>query len=815
MLSNSKYRAERIGKMSTALEAKDKKNKSTQKSRIQKHNISCAEGIENQAVRNLPKALINWYDFEEGARILFISGGDPECEILYEALTEKRVQINKADMEMVETGLDDAKYRYIVAAGILERAGNSVSLLKQIRALLEPSGKLLLGTENRLALRRFCGDKDIFSGHVLGGIDRHRRNDGTGRGAYAKSELTMLLESAGFFEYRFYSVMPCLSRPQLILAEDYLPNEPLEVRVFPQYDHPETVFLKEEKLFKTLMDNNMFHQMANAFLIECAIDDGVSDIDQITVQGDRGREEAMATLIRRGNSVTKKALYPEGQCKLQRLMENDAYLRRHGIPVIDAHIEKDAYVMPYIEAQIATEYFRGLLRNSREEFVKELGRFRELICKSSEHVPYTEVNWERFDPEWQKRKKDDPNIDRFQKLAFGTEKEKNDIGVILERGYVDMVSLNCFYTNRDFLFFDQEFYIEAFPANAIFIRTIDFIYRDTPDMEKFYPKEELLKHFHLYEHRDIWRSYAAVFLINLRNEKELAVYHRLHRRHWKTVRENRRRMDYPQEEYDRFFYNIFRGIGNKRIYIFGAGCYAEDFIGRYGKELKIDAILDNDADRQGMELHGIKIVPPTLLEEIDEPCKVFICIKHYAEILAQLQKMGVQNIAVYDPRLEQESPERRRTGNETVQAEAYSPKKYHIGYVAGVFDLFHIGHLNLLRRAKEVCDYLIVGVVTDEQVIKNKKTKPCIPFAERMAIVQACRYVDEAVEIPADDPGTEAAYFKYHFDAQFSGSDYADNPYWISKRIFLEQHGAELVFFPYTENVSSTEIKEQIEERDR
>lgn len=152
---------------------------------------------------------------------------------------------------------------------------------------------------------------------------------------------------------------------------------------------------------------------------------------------------------------------------------------------------------------------------------------------------------------------------------------------------------------------------------------------------------------------------------------------------------------------------------------------------------------------------------------------------------------------------------------ETALGEASSPKKYHIGYVAGVFDLFHIGHLNLLRRAKAECDHLIVGVVTDEQVIENKKTKPCIPFAERMAIVQACRYVDEAVAIPADDPGTEAAYYKYRFDAQFSGSDYADNPYWISKKVFLEQHGSELVFFPYTENVSSTEIKERIEERDR
>ena len=160
---------------------------------IQKYDTSCWDGMENQAVRNLPKALLNWYDFEEGARMLFISGGDPECEILYEALTEKNVRISKADAEMLEKGLTDAKYHYIVAAGILERAEDPVSLLKRIRVLLEPCGKLLLGAENRLALRGFCGDKDIFSGHVFGGIDRHRLIDGMGRGAYAKSELILSL----------------------------------------------------------------------------------------------------------------------------------------------------------------------------------------------------------------------------------------------------------------------------------------------------------------------------------------------------------------------------------------------------------------------------------------------------------------------------------------------------------------------------------------------------------------------------------------------------------------------------------------------
>ncbi|MBR4667270.1 MAG: adenylyltransferase/cytidyltransferase family protein [Butyrivibrio sp.] len=138
------------------------------------------------------------------------------------------------------------------------------------------------------------------------------------------------------------------------------------------------------------------------------------------------------------------------------------------------------------------------------------------------------------------------------------------------------------------------------------------------------------------------------------------------------------------------------------------------------------------------------------------------------------------------------------------------PKKYKVGYISGVFDLFHIGHVNLFRRAKEQCNYLIVGVVTDEQVISSKKTRPHIPFDQRKAVVESCRYVDEAVRIPPEAPGPEEAYMRYHFDAQFSGSDYVDDPYWLACQKWLRERGADLVFFPYTEETSSSKIKEEL-----
>lgn len=119
----------------------------------------------------------------------------------------------------------------------------------------------------------------------------------------------------------------------------------------------------------------------------------------------------------------------------------------------------------------------------------------------------------------------------------------------------------------------------------------------------------------------------------------------------------------------------------------------------------------------------------------------------------------------------------------------------------------------MFKRAKEQCGYLIVGVVTDDGVREIKKVEPFVPFEERIEMVRSCRYVDEAVEIPLQFHDTKEAYKMYHFDCQFSGSDYINNPSWINNKEFLEQNGSEMVFFPYTESTSSSKIKALIDKK--
>lgn len=133
-------------------------------------------------------------------------------------------------------------------------------------------------------------------------------------------------------------------------------------------------------------------------------------------------------------------------------------------------------------------------------------------------------------------------------------------------------------------------------------------------------------------------------------------------------------------------------------------------------------------------------------------------------------------------------------------------KKYKVGYTTGVFDMFHIGHLNILQRAKEQCEYLIVGVSTDEVVQTYKHKCPIIPFEERCAIVSAIKYVDRVV--PQESMDKMQAYEKLGFDAIFHGSDWKGSDMYNKISEEFKALGVDVVFLPHTEGVSSTQLAE-------
>lgn len=131
-------------------------------------------------------------------------------------------------------------------------------------------------------------------------------------------------------------------------------------------------------------------------------------------------------------------------------------------------------------------------------------------------------------------------------------------------------------------------------------------------------------------------------------------------------------------------------------------------------------------------------------------------------------------------------------------------RRVKIGYLSGTFDLFHVGHLNLLRRAKQQCDYLIVGV-HDSGAWKGKET--FIPFEERVQIVGACKYVDKVVKSCREDSD---AWELWHYDRLFVGSDYKGTERFNRYEEYFKDKGVEIVYFPYTQSTSSTQIRKTV-----
>ena len=135
--------------------------------------------------------------------------------------------------------------------------------------------------------------------------------------------------------------------------------------------------------------------------------------------------------------------------------------------------------------------------------------------------------------------------------------------------------------------------------------------------------------------------------------------------------------------------------------------------------------------------------------------------------------------------------------------------KYRIGYTQGVYDMFHIGHLNLINRAKEQCDYLIVGVNSDELVRAYKKKETVIKEQERAEIVRNLKAVDECIIVNTLDKMTLCQ--KLRFDAIFIGDDWYGTEKWQKYEEEFAKEGIKIVYFPYTQGVSSTQIRRALD----
>lgn len=767
--------------------------------------VSCDE-----LVKEFSKGALVWYNFKPDCDILYLYN-DKEDAAVNEFLQQKGTVTLCSCIELAEAKLEVNRYDYIVGIDVIEECQNPAELLKACHKMLKSSGRIVLGTENRYAIKYICGDRDPYTNHSFDGTENYRRLSDADRNliagrCYSMAELKLMLSQAGFENDKFYSVMPSLQETQLVYAEGYEPVEELAMRYFPLYNYPDSVFLEEQYLYTDLIKNGMFHKMANAYIIECSMDGRLDDTLHATISLDRGHDNALVTSICEHDgvrNVIKRAVYKEGIHKLKEMQDNLYDLHTRGINVVDSSVENDIFIMPYVDAPVAMNELKAIAKKDRNAFLKAMDDMYELILNSSEHT------------------------------GIISEKDRNsadgrDLGTILEKGYIDMVPLNCFYdgtiedSKSRFIYYDQEFYWDNCPAKAIMYRSISIIYDGTDkEFERIMPRTELLNRYGLAECEDIWQRMSSRFTETLRKQKQLRPYYENKRIDGRILYTNREKINYSAKEYQKIFVDIFDGFDDsKKLILFGSGRFTERFLFQFAGDYNIYSIVDNNSAKWGTTMQGVPINSPDILKDTPEKDRhIIICIKGYNGVVNQLKDMGITDYHIYDPGNDYPNKSKEHVAQSLVQTgdsglkESDMDKPYNVGYIAGVFDLFHIGHLNMFKRAKEQCRYLIVGVVSDEGVRLNKQAEPFVPFEERIEMVRSCRYVDEAVKLPLNFAGTRDMFKKYHFDVQFSGSDYEHDPAWLSEKEFLEKNGSTMVFFPYTQSTSSTKLKKAIESK--
>lgn len=247
------------------------------------------------------------------------------------------------------------------------------------------------------------------------------------------------------------------------------------------------------------------------------------------------------------------------------------------------------------------------------------------------------------------------------------------------------------------------------------------------------------------------------------------------------------------------------------IVIFGTGNYFDNYMMCHGDEAGKRPIfaVDNDVSKAGTVRNGVEIREPEALRQLPQGSfyVVICCAKHQA-IGEQLEQLGVRDYHYYCPvPVEKAVCYTLCDGKLVPVPEEAEP--YETGYVPGVFDLFHVGHLNLLRNAKRRCDYLIAGVLTDELVEYFKRRRPVISYEQRAAIVETISYVDRVVPVDFSNTRKIDAWNRYHYDCHFSGNDHGAD--WTRDMMQLREVGSNMEFFEYTKATSSTQIRGSIQ----
>jgi len=463
------------------------------------------------------ESLINWYPFGKDAQVLEIGGEfgaltGALCKLCNRVVSIERYCLRAegifkryhtcSNLEVIAGEFLEIefleKFDFVIIIGKLEYQSGSKFIseiyekyLKRAKSLLKENGKLLLAIENRFGIKYFCGCIDPFSGLPFSGINNYP-SGASGR-SFTKNEIKEILKNVGFKQMKFFYPLPDYKLPQLIFTDEYMPKSSIKERVIPYYINSNTLLAYENDLYDDLVANGMFTAMCNSFFIECPINKDLSDIVFAALSTDREYANAFMTKIYSEGMVRKYPINNEGVGVLECSYKNIVDLENRGIKVVP-HKWNGVYIeMPYNNSLTLSDYIGKEAGLDRKKFIEVLDKLYNCILMSSE--------------------KSTNLSEKFQ------QNDNLDWGIILKRAYIDMVPMNCFYEDGEFVFFDQEFVREDYPAKYILYRAIKYAYLFFPFIENMISIKELADKYGL---NKLWSYFEAEenkFVFNNRQQK--------------------------------------------------------------------------------------------------------------------------------------------------------------------------------------------------------------------------------------------------------------------------------------------------------
>ena len=537
-------------------------------------------------------ALLGWYDFSGTERVLIAGQYSAACVMQLQQLFQQ--------IEFYGDGTDYPRESFdaILVFGEMRSRKECISFLARVvcGGWLHARGVLLWAVDNRLGLRFLCGDVHL---------------DSVGE-CFTRQEWLDIFQATGLEAPRFYYVLPGWHFPRNIYTEEHLPGERSLSRMECRYVRPEVLIRDETGLIRDSICNGIFPSMANAFLLEWrrAPGEGRRAV-YVDMTADKGLQ-ASALVCYTDATVSKKPLFPAGS--VRDIYEHGEQLRHRGIGMVEQQYDGREIWMPYVDVPLLADVLAERAAESPPAFFDLLEQWWQDILRSSEPAGGCDFP-----------------------VDSGV-----DYGLVLATAYLDLVPTNCFFQQDEFLYFDQEYVRANYPAKFVLYRGLILLYGIHPEIGQHISLQQVREHYGLtalwpvFEHveQDIFqqeaRGYAA-----FRSESQAMP--RLLRRNLRLLKQ----MDRLAEQ------DIFGGLGDKALILFGAGHYCEAYLQEYGGRHRPHYIVDNDPAKWGQVKDGVVIRSPQILAgEKEGSFRVIICSQQAESMMRQLEQMGIKEYRV-------------------------------------------------------------------------------------------------------------------------------------------------------------------------